>query len=169
MAYSKVIVNGTTVMDVTQDTVAADKLYKNYTAHDASGEQITGTATGGVSEVLVVDTPDSHGGTIREITVTDAIYLQGAKTVTPTSQQQTVLPDTGYDGFASVVVNAIENREDLTIPKDVDFIDFDGRLLYSYTAQEFLALEEMPANPSYPGLIAQGWNWTLTDAQDFVR
>ena len=53
--------------------------------------------------------------------------------------------------------------------KDVDFIDYDGTLLYSYTAEEFLALTEMPANPSHDGLVAQGWNWTLADAQAYVQ
>lgn len=62
-----------------------------------------------------------------------------------------------------------DSREDLTVPKDVDFIDFDGRLLYSYTAQEFLALTELPPNPSYPGLVAQGWNWALADAKEYVN
>ena len=73
------------------------------------------------------------------------------------------------DGFADAIADIqTGNRDDLTEPKDVDFIDFDGRLLYSYTAQEFLALESLPANPSYPGLTAQGWNWTLADAKAFV-
>ena len=74
------------------------------------------------------------------------------------------------DGFADAVaaIPTGNDREDLTVPKDVDFIDFDGRLLYSYTAQEFLALTALPANPSYPGLTAQGWNWTLADAKAFV-
>ena len=62
-----------------------------------------------------------------------------------------------------------ESREDLCEAKDVDFIDFDGRLLYSYTAQEFLALDALPPNPSYPGLTAQGWNWTLADAKSYVN
>lgn len=53
--------------------------------------------------------------------------------------------------------------------KDVDFIDYDGTLLYSYTAAEFLAMSEMPPNPSHAGLIAQGWNWTLADAKEIVR
>lgn len=52
---------------------------------------------------------------------------------------------------------------------DVIFIDYDGTILYSYTAEEFLALTEMPANPEHDGLIAEGWNWTLTDAKEFVR
>ena len=77
------------------------------------------------------------------------------------------------DGFADAIEDIPtggggDSREDLTIPKDVDFIDFDGRLLYSYTAQEFLALTALPANPSYSGLTAQGWNWTLTDAKEYV-
>jgi len=88
--------------------------------------------------ISIVDTLDTAGGTIR--TITSAV-------------------ESGGGG---------ESREDLTDPKDVDFIDFDGRLLYSYTAAEFLELTELPPNPSYPGLIAQGWNWTLEDAKEFV-
>lgn len=54
-------------------------------------------------------------------------------------------------------------------PNDVTFIDYDGTVLYSYTAQEFLALNAMPANPSHDGLISQGWNWTLADAKTQVQ
>ena len=45
--------------------------------------------------------------------------------------------------------------------KQVNFIDYDGTILYSYTAQEANALTALPANPSHSGLTAQGWNWTL--------
>ena len=45
--------------------------------------------------------------------------------------------------------------------KDVTFIDYDGTVLYSYTKTEFLAVEELPPNPTHEGLIAQGWNYTL--------
>ena len=58
----------------------------------------------GDGEVLIVDTPDSHGGTIREITTTSSVSLQSAKTITPTATEQTVYPDSGYDGMANVVV-----------------------------------------------------------------
>lgn len=47
MAYSKVILNGTTLMDVTQKTVAADKLLSGYTALKNDGTGITGTYSGG--------------------------------------------------------------------------------------------------------------------------
>lgn len=52
--------------------------------------------------------------------------------------------------------------------KDVNFIDYDGTVLYSYTASEFAALTALPANPSHSGLTAQGWNWTLADAKTHV-
>ena len=45
--------------------------------------------------------------------------------------------------------------------KAVTFIDYDGTILYSYTATEAQALTELPENPSHTGLTAQGWNWTL--------
>lgn len=45
--------------------------------------------------------------------------------------------------------------------KSVKFIDYDGRLLYSYTAAEANALTALPNNPSHAGLTAQGWNYTL--------
>lgn len=43
MAYNKFVVNNTTLLDLTGDTITADKLVSGYTAHDKSGEAITGT------------------------------------------------------------------------------------------------------------------------------
>lgn len=51
---------------------------------------------------------------------------------------------------------------------EVNFLDYDGKRVYSYTAQEFAALDEMPKNPEHKGLTAQGWNWTLADAKAHV-
>lgn len=53
-------------------------------------------------------------------------------------------------------------------PKDVNFYDYDGTCLYSYTADEFAELTAMPANPSHDGLTAQGWNIVLSDAKTWV-
>ena len=79
---NKVIYNGDTLIDLTGDTVVPDKLLQGYTAHDASGAPIVGTATGGGgSAVSVVDTTDTAGGTIRTIT---AVSLAG-DTVAPSN------------------------------------------------------------------------------------
>lgn len=59
MAISKVILNGVTQMDVTTDTVTADKLLSSYTATKNDGTKITGTFSGGsmnTSTNCVLDT-----------------------------------------------------------------------------------------------------------------
>ena len=43
MAVSKVIFGSETLVDLTNDTIKAEVLVEGYTAHDASGNQITGT------------------------------------------------------------------------------------------------------------------------------
>ena len=54
------------------------------------------------------------------------------------------------------------------IGDDVRFFDYDGSLVAQYSAAAFAELTAMPANPSHGGLTAQGWNWTLADAQAYV-
>lgn len=117
-----------TSIDLSQDTVtSAAHIASGYVGHLANGTQVTGTLVqevtnlevggatvegtaaifdeggGSGGSVIISDSTDPAGGTIREITSTDEVYLQ-SKTITPTLVQQTILPDTGYDGFSSVIV-----------------------------------------------------------------
>lgn len=72
MAVAKVTLNGTTLMDNTDATASADKILSPYTAYIKDGTKAIGTASGGGSPAIsVVDTLDSHGGTIRTITSVD--------------------------------------------------------------------------------------------------
>ena len=66
--------------------------------------------------------------------------------------------ETGGGGGAAVVT-----------ANDVNFRDYDGTLLHSYTKSQFLALSELPELPSRIGLTCQGWNWTLNDAKAYVE
>ena len=50
----------------------------------------------------------------------------------------------------------------------VNFRDYDGTILHSYTKDDFLALVEMPTLPTRQGLTCQGWNYTLEDARAYV-
>lgn len=43
MAVNRVIYNGSTLIDLSSDTVTADKLLQGVTAHDAAGNLIVGT------------------------------------------------------------------------------------------------------------------------------
>lgn len=45
MAISKVVYGGSTLIDLTADTIQADKLLSGYTAHGANGEAIVGSCT----------------------------------------------------------------------------------------------------------------------------
>ena len=56
MAYSKVIFNGTTLIDLTDDTVAANKMLSGIVATDNSGTEVTGNiATITSSDVTISD------------------------------------------------------------------------------------------------------------------
>lgn len=52
---------------------------------------------------------------------------------------------------------------------DINFWDYDGTLLYSWTLAELAKKTELPPLPSHDGLICQGWNWTLQDIKDAGR
>lgn len=70
MANNKVVYDGVTLVDLTSDTVTPETLLTGATAHDASGVQITGTATGGgdLSDVTlwVADFSTWDGTTVTE-------------------------------------------------------------------------------------------------------
>lgn len=63
MGVNQVIYNGDTLVDLTGDTITSDALLKGTTAHDAAGNQITGTAVGGTldhTQLINRDVADQH-------------------------------------------------------------------------------------------------------------
>lgn len=74
------------------------------------------------------------------------------------------------DEFVSAIQNIPSGGDPNPTAEDNDviFIDYDGTIRYSYTKAQFLALTELPENPVQEGLTAQGWNWTLADAKEYV-
>lgn len=178
MAVSKVVYGGNTLIDLTADTIKADKLLKGFTAHGANGEPINGScdfdvksseATASAAEILsgktaavkgaiVTGTMKNNGAVNGSITTKSGQYTvpQGyhdgsgkvaiaateqaklipaniregvtvlgvegamsgtedanpqAKEVTPSTQEQVVLPDEGYNYLSQVTVAAIPYSE----------------------------------------------------------
>ena len=74
MGISKVVYGGNTLIDLTGDTVTADKLLKGITAHGKDGEAVTGTCTYDV---------DSNDATVvvAEILKGKTSYARGQKLV----------------------------------------------------------------------------------------
>ena len=69
--------------------------------------------------------------------------------------------------YNSITVNVTEPTP-APKPGLVRFMDYDGTILHTYTANEFLALSAMPENPTHEGLTSQGWNWSFEDAVEYV-
>ena len=140
------------------------------------------------SDVPAVVLPQTGGGTARfdDASVTTAtasdvaqgkIFLAsdgtistgtasgGGAVVQPLSvtTNGTYTAPSGVDGYSPVTVNVSGGGGGEAVSRsDVNFYDYDGTLLYSFTTAEVNDSGfTMPSNPSHTGLTAQGWNWTL--------
>ena len=75
-------------------------------------------------------------------------------------------------GFVSAV-QAIQAGGGGTMPsassKDVNFYDYDGTLLYSYTLEEAQALTALPDGPVHAGLVFDGWNYSLESVKSLTK
>ena len=71
-------------------------------------------------------------------------------------------------GFVSAI-QAIQSGGGGAIPKDVNFYDYDGTLLYSYTLEEAQALTALPDVPAHDGLVFDGWNYSLESVKSLTR
>ena len=69
------------------------------------------------------------------------------------------------NGFSSAI-SSIKSGSAGT--NDVNFYDYDGTVVASYSAADFANLTALPNNPTHTGLTAQGWNWTLANAKTYV-
>lgn len=65
-------------------------------------------SSGGGGGMTVIETQDSHGGTIVEITG-EVVTLQTKTNITPTESSQTIQADEGYTGLSSVQINPISS------------------------------------------------------------
>ena len=109
---NKLVVGNETKFDLTSDTVTADKLLKDITAHDKSGAPITGTctydadtqdATAAVAEILEGKTAYARGTKL-----TGTMPNKGAVSGTITDKTAYTIPMGFHDGSGTVSIDATE-------------------------------------------------------------
>ena len=113
---NKVIVNGETKIDLTQDSVAADKLLSGYTAHGRDGAPITGTcdydantsdATAQAAEILTGKSAYVSGQKVNGSMVDNGSV---AGTISTKAGQYTV-PQGYHDGGGKVGIASAEQAK----------------------------------------------------------
>ena len=116
MAVNKVIIGNEVRLDLTSDTVSADKLLKGTTAHDKAGEKITGTceydidssaATAGVAEVLSGKTFGARGEMLTG-TMPNNGAISGSIS---TKAQEYSVPMGFHDGSGKVAIDSSEQAK----------------------------------------------------------
>ena len=109
---NKLVVGNETKFDLTADTVTADKLLKDITAHDKSGAPITGTctydadtqdATAAVAEILEGKTAYARGTKL-----TGTMPNKGAVSGTIATKETYTIPMGFHDGSGTVSIDATE-------------------------------------------------------------
>ena len=154
MAFSKIILNGDTLMDVTGKTVTAGTMLNGTTALANDGTDVTGniaskTSSDLTASTLTVTAPAGYYASNATKTLTDANLTAGN-----IKKDVTVFGVTGtYEGSGGGSSDG-----------DVIFIDYDGSIVTTKTKTEINAMtsdSDLPANPTHTGLTSQGWNWTV--------
>ena len=113
---NKIIYGGRTLIDLTSDTITADKLLEGYTAHDKSGAIITGTNTydsdtsddtAAVAEILVNKTAHARG-----VQLTGTMPNNGAVNgVISTVSGSYTVPQGYHDGSGTVGISSTEQAK----------------------------------------------------------
>ena len=80
----------------------------------------------------------------------------------------TVTSGDGFEEFPADIATIPSGGGESAERNGVNFYDYDGTIVDSYSASDFAALSALPDNPTHEGLTAQGWNWSLADAKDYV-
>lgn len=126
----------------------------------------------------VVAVPEPTGTkTITEngtgINVKDFAYAD-VNVPNPSKGSITITENGTYDvtDLASAEVD-VESAGKAIEPQTLNFWDYDGTIVASYDWGQIEDLTELPPNPAHPGsygqggLVAQGWNWTLSEIKAY--
>ena len=116
MAINKVIYGGRTLIDLSGDTVTADKILDGFTAHDKKGETITGTCK------YDVDSSDATAA-VAEILQGKTAYVRGKK-LTGTQLILEIKPHRTEEAENEAVRIIVDKVKKMRMEKQVEYISF---------------------------------------------
>lgn len=135
MAINKVVYGSKTLIDLTADTVTADKLASGYTAHDKSGTVITGTSTydSDTSDATVAVAEMLEGKTAyaRGTKLTGTMPNRGSVSGTISTVDEVYTIQQGYhDGSGTVQIDETEQAKIIAanIKQGVSILGVTGTL-----------------------------------------
>ena len=135
MGVSKVIYGGETLIDLTSDTVVADKLLKGYTAHGADGEPIAGSCTfdADTQDATAVDSEilENETAYVRGVKITGKMKNNGAVSGEISSKEGLYTVPQGYhDGSGKVGISSAEKAKLIpaNIRQGVTILDVEGTM-----------------------------------------
>lgn len=145
---NKVVYGNTVLIDLTTDTITADKLLVEYTAHDAAGNLITGTCDFDVNSqdatVAVAEIIDGKTAYARGTKLTGTMPNNGAVTLTISDKDDEIAVAQGYhDGSGKASISATEKAKLIAanIKQGITILGVTGTLEPSssikVTAKEF--------------------------------
>ena len=150
--YSKVVVNGETIMDLTADTVDAAHMLTGYTAHDKKGAPITGACT------FDANTQDANAAA-TEILTGKTAYVKGSKvtgsmpnnggvegTISNLETPYTI-PQGYHDGSGTVEIDSAEKAKIIAdnIRQGVTILGIEGTM----TGTEDVKAQSKSVKPTF--------------------
>lgn len=119
---NKVVFGNTVVMDISQDTVTADKLLEGYTAHGRDGEPITGTcsydANTSDADATTSDILSGKTAYVNGVKLTGDMPNRGGLSGVISDIDDVITANAGYyDGSGGVSIDATEKAK--LIPSNI--------------------------------------------------
>lgn len=149
--YNKAIINGTTYIDLSADTVVQNKVLDGYTFHDKNGAILEGTCTynADTSDATASSSDILSGSTayVNGVKITGDMTNNGSVTGTiETKAQQYTVPTGYHDGGGKVSISSTEQNKIIAgnIKSGVIILGVTG----SYTG-EAISAQSKTVNPSF--------------------
>ena len=132
-----------TLIDLTADTVTADKLAKGYTAHDMSGNIITGTMESGSSDEAMEALKAVVERNNSVVTLPQGITEIGSYTFYRFDTLKSILLPSGLTRIASYGFFSCKNLTSISLPESI--VALAGNAIYSCTNLSSITFQGTPS------------------------